>query len=581
MTIKNIIRLIGLVILLLLLAGAGLVTANLYAVRIGDSIHAQDQSVSTLIADILPPPEYIVESYLETTLIVNDSRNAAPHLLRLARLRDDYVQRNRFWLAAELPPKLKALVETSTLPAMRFWREFDTHFLPAAKAGDGAALARSYALLSREYATHRAAINRTVDAAREDQAASQAAAQQRHATALAVLLGFVATIAGAIVAGLFGMSRRIVRPIETTAAAMREMADGKLDAIITGVGRGDEIGKMANALRTLQQNAIEARNAGEKQAAAEREQRDLEHRAAQQSAALHAEQRARSEEQERRAGNLAEMAVRFDSRVNALLGTVTRAASGLNVTAAGLASAARETQLQTSELASASVSTSVNVQTVAIATDALSTSIREIAQQADRSAQISTDAVRESLATSGRVQELALAAGKIDNVVGLISSIAGQTNLLALNATIEAARAGEAGKGFAVVASEVKALATQTSRATEEISAQIRGMQSVTRSTVDAILEIHGTIEEISNIATAISVSVRQQGAATQDISHNIQQTAASTEQATANIKIVSAAASSTGAASVEVVSSATELSAQAEIMKAEISRFLSDIQAA
>ncbi len=198
-----------------------------------------------------------------------------------------------------------------------------------------------------------------------------------------------------------------------------------------------------------------------------------------------------------------------------------------------------------------------------------------------QSARIASQAVEEAQSTDAKVQHLSEAASKIGDVVKLISDIAGQTNLLALNATIEAARAGEAGKGFAVVASEVKSLATQTARATEEISSQITSIQGETQTSVDSIKSIGKTIAEINEIATTIASAVEEQGAATQEIARNVQQAAAGTSDVSANIGGVTQAASQTGAAATQVLASAGALSKQAETLRHEVDGFLANIRAA
>ena len=163
----------------------------------------------------------------------------------------------------------------------------------------------------------------------------------------------------------------------------------------------------------------------------------------------------------------------------------------------------------------------------------------------------------------------------------LIDAIANQTNLLALNATIEAARAGEAGRGFAVVASEVKALAEQTAKATGEIGQQISGIQAATQESVNAIKEISGTIEKLSEISSTIAAAVEEQGAATQEISRNVQQAAQGTQQVSSNITDVQRGASETGSASTQVLSAAKSLSGDSGRLKAEVSRFLTSVRAA
>ena len=174
-----------------------------------------------------------------------------------------------------------------------------------------------------------------------------------------------------------------------------------------------------------------------------------------------------------------------------------------------------------------------------------------------------------------------MAAQRIGDVVKLITAIAEQTNLLALNATIEAARAGEAGRGFAVVAQEVKALATQTAKATDEIGTQISTMQAATNDSVAAIKEIGGTIGRIAEIAGAIAVAVEEQGAATQEIARNVQQAAHGTTQVATNITDVNRGASETGSASAQVLGSAQSLARDSGALKSEVERFVQMVRAA
>jgi methyl-accepting chemotaxis protein len=224
---------------------------------------------------------------------------------------------------------------------------------------------------------------------------------------------------------------------------------------------------------------------------------------------------------------------------------------------------------------------SENVQTVASATEELSASISEIGKQVSESSRITSQAVEEAGRTNSKIRELAEAAQKIGDVVKLINDIAGQTNLLALNATIEAARAGEAGKGFAVVASEVKSLATQTAKATDEISHKISEMQAATQQSVSAIELIGTTIARINDIATNIASAVEEQGAATQEIARNVQQASAGTSDVSSNIVSVTKAAGDTGAAATQVLSSSGELSQQSEKLRHEVDGFIARIRAA
>jgi methyl-accepting chemotaxis protein len=221
------------------------------------------------------------------------------------------------------------------------------------------------------------------------------------------------------------------------------------------------------------------------------------------------------------------------------------------------------------------------VSTAAAATEEMATSISEIGNQVQQSSQITDEAVREAARTNETVQSLSGMAQKIGAVVELIQAIASQTNLLALNATIEAARAGEAGKGFAVVASEVKGLASQTAKATEDISAQIGAMQSSTQDAVVAIAGINKTIGRVNEIATAIAAAVQQQGAATHEITRNTQEAARGTGEVSRNITGVNDAAVQTGKAAADVLAASTQLGEQAQVLRGEIDKFFADIRAA
>ena len=268
----------------------------------------------------------------------------------------------------------------------------------------------------------------------------------------------------------------------------------------------------------------------------------------------------------------------FGTTIDKSLGSVDEAAQRLSTTSSSLASSAAQTSAQADLVTQAASQATQNVHAVAAAAEQLSSSIAEIGGQVTQSTGITRRAVDEARRTNESVQGLATAAERIGDVVKLISDIAGQTNLLALNATIEAARAGEAGKGFAVVAAEVKNLANQTARATEEIGAQIGGIQEETRRSVEMITGIGQTISAVSEIATAIAGAVEQQAAATQEIARNVQQAADSTSTVSKNIVDVTTAATDTGTASHQVLASSAALEEQARIVRGEVATFLKHV---
>jgi methyl-accepting chemotaxis protein len=278
---------------------------------------------------------------------------------------------------------------------------------------------------------------------------------------------------------------------------------------------------------------------------------------------------------------MGKLASEFEAVIGIIVGAVSSASGELTATATTLTRTAEETQELSGTVVAASEQASTNVQSVASATEQMSSSIAEIGRQVQESNQIATEAVGQAAKTDDRITKLAQAASRIGDVTQLITSIAEQTNLLALNATIEAARAGEAGKGFAVVAQEVKQLAAQTGKATSEISGQIAEMQAATQDSVGAIKEIGATIGRISEIATTIASAVEEQGAAMREITRNVQQAAAGTTQVAGNISEVSAGAAKTGSASLNVLSAAKSLSEQSGRLKTEVHKFLDTVRAA
>jgi methyl-accepting chemotaxis protein len=366
-------------------------------------------------------------------------------------------------------------------------------------------------------------------------------------------------VAGSLLALLvaFWIARTgVSTPILGLVERMERLAKDDASIIVEGQDRGDEIGAIARCLVVFKDAALA--------------KRDLE-------AAQRQEQALKEARQRRIEGHIAT----FDQAAQESLKTLRSASDDLNATASSMSATAEETSRQASAVAVASEQATTNVQAVAGATEELSASISEIGRHVVKSTAIAGQAVEEASRTNATVQGLADAAQKIGEVVQLINNIASQTNLLALNATIEAARDGEAGKGFAVVASEVKNLANQTARATGEISTQIASVQGVAGDTVQAIQKISATISEMNEIATTIAAAVEQQSAATAEISRNVQQAAQGTTEVSRNIVGVNRAAGDTGAASSQVLGSASGLGHQAEIMRVQVETFLSDIRAA
>ncbi|SOR32233.1 putative methyl-accepting chemotaxis sensory transducer [Methylorubrum extorquens] len=364
------------------------------------------------------------------------------------------------------------------------------------------------------------------------------------------LLGAMA-LAGSIVV------LSITRPLGSLVGVLQRMARGEIEAEIKEAARGDEIGAVGRAVEGIK--AMVARKAAE--------EAEVRRRADEAAAA-------------ERKRTLVELADGFEAAVGGIVGMVSASATELQATAQQMTATATETASQSTTVAAAAEEAASNVGTVAAAAEELGVSVQEIGRQVQGSSGLAQAAVGEADQTTHLVQALRTTSARIGDMVGLISNIASQTNLLALNATIEAARAGEAGRGFAVVATEVKELASQTARATEEISGQIGEIQGVTDQAVAAIGVITSRIREINDVAAGIAAAVEQQGAATQEIVRNVAQASSGTAEVTRNISGVAQASEETGIAASQVLTSSAELSRQSEHLSAEVQRFLATVRA-
>ncbi len=363
------------------------------------------------------------------------------------------------------------------------------------------------------------------------------------------------TLAGFVI-GAAVVARGIYQPISDLTGTTLALSQGNHDAVVPGRGRGDEIGAMANAIQGFKEAAIAAEQAA----------------------------RERAKEQENRlnaARRLESLVTGFNRQAEQMVGSLQDSAGTMRTASESLAAVAEQSRTQATAVAASTEQTSQNVQTVAASAEQMAASITEITRQVSRSAAISQNAADKAGSTNGAILSLAEQARGIGDVVRLIADIASQTNLLALNATIEAARAGEMGKGFAVVASEVKALATQTAKATDEISSQIASMQAATQGAVTAIGDVTSTIHEINGIATAIAASVEEQDAATREIVRSIQHAACSTQEVLGNIQGVQAAASHTDDAAGRVLDVSNALAQETGELARCIGRFVADVKTA
>ncbi|MGE5514982.1 MAG: methyl-accepting chemotaxis protein [Bacteroidota bacterium] len=382
-------------------------------------------------------------------------------------------------------------------------------------------------------------------------------ASERRDAALAVLTTALVALAAAVLFGLFvvyTLHRRLARPAASIVTSIGFLSRAEYSHPIPQGPYPDELGTMTAALENLRLNSAEAER-------------------------LRAASEQRQAEELARAKRIGELCQTFDASMAEVLTTINGSAAALRDTAHAMNGLADNVEQCAVTVAASSEEAAVNVDTVAAATEELTASIGEISQQAAGSAASARQAARQGEETNKAMDEMRTAAHKVGEVLELIRGIAGQTNLLALNATIEAARAGEAGKGFSVVANEVKALANQTAHATEEISAQIAGIQLTTDHAVEAIRSITTLIASINETSSAIAAAVEQQGSATREISRNVQQAAEGTQQVTVAIGGVAQSSQQAKGAAGNVLQAVEHLSREQTTLREAIEAFIRNVQ--
>jgi methyl-accepting chemotaxis protein len=437
----------------------------------------------------------------------------------------------------------KAGLADASATTARFKAAFDR--LASASASFEAASGSAREASLSAAAAIKAVVGERAEAADADQQASS--------------LTMMVTVAAAVMLALavaFGLSRLIATPITLLTGAMRRLASGDTDVAIDSGERADEIGGMLKAVRVFRDNAIERLRLTEASAA---------------------EQSARAARQER----IDHLIRGFRVEIEALVAAVGGNADQMEATARALAAIADEASGRAATAASASEVASTGVQTVAAAAEELAASIGEISRQAETATRVVDKATANAKSTDATISGLARAADRIGDVVALIKAIAEQTNLLALNATIEAARAGEAGRGFAVVASEVKQLASQTSKATEEIASQISAIQAATGEAVGAIRAITEIMVEVDRTTGAIATAVVEQGRATDEISSNAHRAAGGTEAVVGETGQLTRAVGETSQSAAQVLAVANDVNAQAARLRQAVDRFLGEVMAA
>ncbi len=518
---------------------------SMQKLEIGGVLDTQMALAKDLVSDILPPPEYVIEAYLETALLAKNPQSLMDRRKRLGELQKDYDTRHDYWMAQNLDAHLKSqLLEKAHEPAQRFWHLLETSFYPAVEKRDQAAIDAAFQQLSAAYMQHRLAIDETVTLANKisDRITAGAASFSWNISLAVILVSCLVLMLVAAVA--WAMPAFILNPLNQIRVSILSLAEGRHDLAIPLTSREDELGDIARSVEVLRQNAIEQEAMQQKVAEAqEHELQNQRHYAAK--------------------------VQQFQHVISKVVAGLGEQMEHLRGTAESLSEASETATFEAANAANVSASAADNSNAVAAATEELSGSIREISEQAHRTNSVVEAADNEAKRTNQDVGRLAAAAEEIGSIVAVIRSIADQTNLLALNATIEAARAGESGRGFAVVAAEVKELSAQTAKATDAIAEQIHAIQNSTSAAVGAIQSVSGKVGEIQAFTGAIAAAVEQQTAAAQEIANNVSLAASASEKAARSSSEVSQSASQTKqqAQSISKVSShlselATQLSA-------------------
>jgi methyl-accepting chemotaxis protein len=506
--------------------------AALRELKVGGPVYERVVLGKDLVADILPPPAYVLEAYLEATLAMQPQSDVAAHKQALAKLKKDYDTRQAFWRdpSTDIDSDVRGkLTVAAHQPGLEFWKIVEEQMIPALEAGDRQRAQTAYAGVQAAYARHRAGIDAAVAATEAMNAKTEAYAADQEGRFTLVLWLVSGLVMAVALLGVGGVILGMIRPIRTMTGAMRALADGDTNLEVPALDRADEIGEMANAVQVFKDNAIEN-----------------ERLKAQQGVA-------RAEAEAAKKAAMRGMAETVERETTAAVETISRNTGAADQAADGMTRLAQEVSSDSQAVAAASEQALVNVQTVSSAAEELTASISEISAQIARASSVTKQAVSSGENARATIQSLSDAVAKISEVTKLIGQIAGQTNLLALNATIEAARAGDAGKGFAVVASEVKNLANQTGRSTEDIDRQVGEIQAATTAAVAAVMEIGERIREVDEVAGAIAAAMEEQGAATQEIARNVVQTAEASREVAAKISRVSAQAGSVESSAADV----------------------------
>ena len=533
----------------------GLFLETFNTLRVNGSVYQEVIQGKDVVADILPPPLYVIEPYLTILQAVSQDAPLQRKSLvaRYRKLRSEYDERRQYW-QTNLPEGdvKRLLTEESFVPAKEFFDIAENELLPALEKGDSRAAARiAHGTLNRAYEAHRAKIDQLVDVTNRQSEATEKMAAATTWSRLAMLGAVCAAVVALVLALSLYVARDVSRSIGGAVSLLAEVAKGNISVEVPADmrRRGDEIGRLGQAVAAMTTGLRET------------------------------------------VRKLAENAKALAISSTGLSATATQLSGGAQETTAQsttVASAAEKLSANMSNMSATGEQMSASVKVVASSIDQMTASIGEVAKNAEQAASVAANAAQLAAESNRSISELGSAADEIGKVVEVIQDIAEQTSLLALNATIEAARAGEAGKGFAVVASEVKELAKQTGAATEDIRRRIEAIQGTTTQAVRAIGGVGQVIDQVNEVSRTIASAVEEQSVTTKEIARSIVQaataveavavgiteSAVASEEISKNIGSVTSIAHHTAMNAETTFATSTDLFSTTEQLQAIVSRF-------